>query len=277
MNFYSDGLEEAKNKFKKIYKTLGKAKQITSEINIPTEFEKAVVLRNTEIEISDIEDRINRLNQDIDFIIDSFELAEAKNAAILDGLIAGVLNMDEGTMGLGSYLNGIDRRDLINAILIACEDVTAHKMGVHYSLEEGLGPDSDIEECYNNNAYAICCATYVAMVLYKSGVIAPDNINPYYFHSINGIRSMVSDSGWKQVSVDWDEVTLDKLEPGDIVMNTTHSGEEHVLIYIGNGLFWDNTGCAINNGQQPSGNPRSYYDRIDEVWRLPEESEDNEK
>ena len=146
-------------------------------------------------------------------------------------------------------------------IIKACEDVTQTFLsrGAHYSLDSGL-ISGDIAKSYNE-AQAACCATYVSMVLYKSGVLTEEQINAYNYHwtGDGGVPDMLAAAGWRQVSPS-------EAQAGDVI----NKFGVHVLIYAGNGMCWDQTSCVVSSsGASPSGTTRSYDISNCQVWRAP--------
>ena len=145
-------------------------------------------------------------------------------------------------------------------ILGACQEVTQEFLsrGASYTLENLIW--GDIERCYRDSTQ-ICCATYVSMVLYKSGALTPAQINAYNYHwtGDGGIPSMLAAAGWHQVSPS-------EAQPGDVVNDFT----VHAMIYAGNGQVWDQTSCVYSSrGEPPCKTTRSYDISGCQIWRAP--------
>ena len=132
---------------------------------------------------------------------------------------------------------------------------------VHYSLTDLVW--NNIEASSDFSKYSCCCATYVSVVLYKSGALEPDFINKYnynYTGTVNagGVSTMLRDAGWIKVSEE-------EAEPGDVCVY-----DGHTFIYAGGNDIWDqNSGCY-----QPTGGTlsqwnyyKSTYDL--DIWRMP--------
>ena len=151
-------------------------------------------------------------------------------------------------------------------ILSTCEEVMNDmiKRNVHYSTS----PDKLI---WNNikasseHSYA-CCATYVSIVLYKSGMLTEQQINAYNYNATfeGGISNMLQAAGWHKVS-------HSEIQPGDVINNYG----VHALIYAGGNKVYDQScGVVSSNGAPPKGGPYdawSWYSGNSnvEVWRAP--------
>lgn len=147
-------------------------------------------------------------------------------------------------------------------ILAVCEEITRTfiERNGHYSTQWDKLIHNDIEKCYNESQY-ICCATYVSMVLYKAGLLTAEQINSYGYHSTyaEGIPAMLKAAGWTQV-------TAGEIQPGDVVNDET----VHVLIYAGNGQFWDQTSAVVSSyGTPPTGTTCTYNLSGCQIWRAP--------
>ena len=130
---------------------------------------------------------------------------------------------------------GIDVSTVMGGeILQVCQAVTDHynAIGAYYSV----GGDliwNNIEACWDHRA--ICCATYVSMVLYQSGLLTADQINEYNYHYTGpgGIPNMLQAAGWQKVP-------FSEIQPGDVL----NSSGYHVMIYAGNGMVYDQNTCT---------------------------------
>ncbi len=156
------------------------------------------------------------------------------------------------------------------SILAACEEVTQGMIGrqVHYSLSTSELIFSNIESA-SNSSYA-CCATYVSVVLLKSGALTPEQINAYNYNytGSGGVPDMLAAAGWRMVS-------HDEIQPGDVI----NDYGIHVMIYAGGDMVYDNNTCVIKrSGEKPygyGGGPikGSWSRRIGnpnvQVWRAP--------
>ncbi len=118
--------------------------------------------------------------------------------------------------------------------------------GWHYSQGSDL-IYNDIESQSNNPRKAVCCASFVAEVLYRAGIFDAATINNYYYHTANtGIAKLLSEHGWIMIT------DYDSLQPGDIAFNPGH-----VQIYAGrdsNGtMLWYSEGSqyAVNSRKEP--------------------------
>lgn len=150
-------------------------------------------------------------------------------------------------------------------ILTVCKEVTDDMLSrnVHYSLTNLT--HGNIESA-STHPYA-CCATYVSVVLYKSGLLTEEQINAYNYNYTGngGIPDMLKAAGWTQVS-------HDEIQPGDVINDVG----VHVLIYAGDGKVWDQNCGVINaGGSPPTGEPYNgwetqYKGRSNvQVWRAP--------
>lgn len=92
---------------------------------------------------------------------------------------------------------------------------------------------NDIETTSESDSGYVC-ATYVAVVLYRSGLLTADQINAYNYHwtGAGGIPDMLEAAGWQQVSTS-------EAQEGDVCVNYT----VHTFIYAGGDLIYDES-CA---------------------------------
>lgn len=149
-------------------------------------------------------------------------------------------------------------------ILQTCEEVMNDMIArnVHYSTENLTWQNI---EAATNHPYA-CCATYVSIVLYKSGALTADQLNAYNYNytGSGGLPDMLAAAGWREVS-------HDEIQPGDVI---NHYGQ-HALIYAGGDMVYDqNCGVVSSGGRAPIGAPFNgwsrYKGRADvQVWRAP--------
>lgn len=149
-------------------------------------------------------------------------------------------------------------------ILEVCEEVMNDMISrnVHYSTENLIWKDI---EASLNHPYA-CCATYVSIVLYKSGLLTEDQINAYNYHytGSGGVPDMLAAAGWTKVS-------HDEAQPGDVINDVG----THVMIYAGGNLIYDECcGVVSSDGNPPIGAPYENWNDYKgkdsvQVWRAP--------
>ena len=149
-----------------------------------------------------------------------------------------------------------------NSILAACNEVTQEFLNrnARYSVADTELISGDIERCWTDSK-SICCATYVSLVLYRSGALTPEQINAYNYHwtGSGGIPDMLKAAGWHQVSAS-------EAQPGDVVVDYT----VHAMIYAGNGKVWDQSSCVISSsGNPPTRSETQYNISSCQVWRAP--------
>lgn len=133
---------------------------------------------------------------------------------------------------------------------------------VHYSTSNLTWGDI---EAASTHPYA-CCATYVSVVLYKSGILTADQMNAYNYNytGSGGLPDMLSAAGWTEVS-------HSEIQPGDVINEVG----VHALIYAGGNMVYDqNCGVVSSYGNPPIGGPYdgwSYYNGKAnvQVWRAP--------
>ena len=150
-----------------------------------------------------------------------------------------------------------------------CQQLTTYLMSknAHYNADHPKA--GDINYNYNNPDYNICCATYVAIALWKSGKLTEDFINRYNYNwtGNRGIPTMLKDAGW--VSIPPKQAT-----PGDVIVNY----EIHAAICAGNAevstngtvscKIWDEASATIGtHGEMPFGTTYSYNITNCQVWR----------
>ena len=148
-------------------------------------------------------------------------------------------------------------------ILETCEEITQLFLDreAHYSVNTNKLIRGDIERCYEEAQY-ICCATYVSLVLYRSGALTPEQINAYNYDwtKDGGMPDMLEAAGWQLLSPS-------EAQPGDVV-NDYYGG--HVLIYAGEGKCWDQNSCVYSSsGRAPLRRTVSYNLDGCQIWRQP--------
>lgn len=149
-------------------------------------------------------------------------------------------------------------------VLDVCEEVMNDmiKRNVHYSL---TNLTSGNIKAASQHPYA-CCATYVSIVLYKSGLLTESQINAYNYNYTGdgGIPDMLRAAGWRQVQ-------HSEIQPGDVINDYGN----HVLIYAGGNKVYDQTcGVVSSSGRPPKGGPYDYWSHYKgnsnvQVWRSP--------
>ena len=138
-------------------------------------------------------------------------------------------------------------------VIEVCEKMAQYLVSkdAHYGAKQWV----DIETSYNNPDGDVVCATYVSLVLWKSGMIPKEIINRHNFHYTGDFKAMLTDAGYHQVSAS-------EAQPGDVALNNP-GPKGHVLIYAGEGrYFWDEScGVWTKSRGQPNGKVRdtSYY------------------
>ena len=181
----------------------------------------------------------------------------------------GVVRMDRRTQAARDYyeqLKDLEKPIVTGGdILTVCEQVMNDMIarGVTYSVSDLTWGNIEAAATYPH----ACCATYVSIVLYQSGLLTLDQVNSfnYNYTGSGGIPDMLAAAGWTQVS-------HDEIQPGDVINDVGN----HVLIYAGDGLVYDqNCGVVSSSGRQPFGGPYSawfnrYYGNGNvQVWRAP--------
>lgn len=106
----------------------------------------------------------------------------------------------------------------------------------HYSVGNDLYW-YDIRSSSNNPNKATCCATYIGVCLYKSGIFSEDEINSFNYNWAPYIYSFLVLNGWIEID------DYDNIKPGDIVFETDNDSVDHVQIYAGDGK-WFNAGST---------------------------------
>lgn len=175
-------------------------------------------------------------------------------------------SMSERISRARKYLNECPnwKRSNGSDILSVCEEVMNDMIArnVHYSLQNLKW--GNIEEASKHSH--VCCATYVSIVLYKSGYLTETQINSYNYNwtGQGGIPDMLKAAGWSKVS-------HSDIQPGDVINNYG----KHVLIYAGDGKVYDQScGVVSSSGNPPKGAAYSGWSRYSgnsnvEVWRAP--------
>lgn len=179
----------------------------------------------------------------------------------------GIPRMDVRTAAARKYYDEFKDKEKPTGggnVLEVCEQVMNDMISrnVHYSTSNLTW--GDIEGA-STHPYA-CCATYVSVVLYKSGLLTVDQLNAYNYNytGSGGIPDMLAAAGWTQVS-------HDQIQPGDVI----NEPGVHALIYAGGNLVYDqNCGVVSSKGRPPIGGPYDAWSRYNgranvQVWRAP--------
>lgn len=147
-----------------------------------------------------------------------------------------------------------------SGIIATCQEVTQEFLNrnARYSVSNLIW--GNIEKCWTDSE-CICCASYVSLVLYRSGALTPSQINAYNYHytGSGGVPDMLQAAGWQQVSPS-------QAQPGDVVIDYG----VHAMIYAGDGKVWDQTSCVISSsGNPPTRTTTSYNISGCQIWRSP--------
>ena len=141
-----------------------------------------------------------------------------------------------------------------------CSEIT--QMLISRNATYGPGTYGNIRKVYESDN-CVVCATYVSLVLYKTGLLTEDQINGFNYHFTGDYPAMLKAAGWKQVS-------KSDLKPGDVINkpSTVSYGGGHVVIYVGNNTIWDQNSATNKTGK---GSSASYYINNPEyiAWRSP--------
>lgn len=106
----------------------------------------------------------------------------------------------------------------------------------HYSVGNDLYW-YDIKNSLNNPNKATCCATYIGVCLYKSGIFSEEEMNSFNYNWAPYIYSFLVLNGWLEIN------NYNDLKSGDIVFETDSDSVDHVQIYAGAGK-WFNAGST---------------------------------
>ena len=144
-----------------------------------------------------------------------------------------------------------------------CQEIT--QMLIDRNAVYGAYTYNDIETTYKSDP-GVVCASYVSLVLYKSGLMSAEQINAYNYHYTVDYPNMLRAAGWK-------EVDKSDLQPGDVLNKPGDGNQGHVVIYVGNGLIYDQTSAVVSSsGKAPTGQPNSVSGYIGSgyvAWRAP--------
>ncbi len=147
-----------------------------------------------------------------------------------------------------------------------CEEIT--KLFMSRNAHYGAQTYGNIEKVYNSDT-SLVCATYTSLVLYRSGLLTPAQINSYNYHLTSDYPNMLKAAGWHTVS-------KSDLKPGDVLNKPRPSSSVpgHVVIYIGDGLVYDQKSAVISSsGTPPTGKPANASRYINDssfvAWRAP--------
>ena len=146
--------------------------------------------------------------------------------------------------------SGISGGNYADSIISACQQLTQaflNRPGAHYSVGSDL-ISGDIDRCINEGT-AICCATYVAMVLRVAGILPAEYINQFNYHwtGSGGIPDMCDNATLPDGTKIFQRIDPSQAQPGDIVNDYTI----HAMIYWGNGTVWDQDTCVGSRSNAP--------------------------
>lgn len=143
-----------------------------------------------------------------------------------------------------------------------CKEVTETLLKRHAKYAPGTY--GNIKKVYEKDN-CVVCATYVALVLYRSGLMTEQQINKYNYHYTGegGIPNMLKAAGWKKVS-------KSNLKPGDVINKPSYRayGGGHAVMYVGHGTVWDET-SATNKTKKGKSASRYINNSGFVAWRAP--------
>lgn len=130
--------------------------------------------------------------------------------------------------------------------------------GWHYSVNGTELIYNDIERQSNNPNKAVCCASFVAEVLYRAGIFTAEELNSstFNYHWAPDFDDFLEGKGWTKIT------DYNSMQPGDIAV---YSG--HVQIYAGknsNGtmvFFSEGSDEAVKEKSYVTGQPYTALDR----------------
>lgn len=122
---------------------------------------------------------------------------------------------------------------------------------------------------FNGTGRAVCCSTYVSLVLYRSGTFTADFMNKYNYNTPEGLDEMLTDAGWELVSEE-------EAQPGDICNFTETEEFRHSFIYAGGNEIYDQRSGAYGESydEEPAYGTRECWetwcrDADVRVYRMP--------
>lgn len=148
-------------------------------------------------------------------------------------------------------------------IAAVCQEIT--QMLIERNAHYGAYTYNNIRQTYESDP-GVVCASYVALVLYRSGLMTEDQLNAYNYHYTVDFPNMLRAAGWTQVD-------KSDLQPGDVLNKPGDGNYGHVVIYVGDGLIYDQTSAVVSSsGTPPTGGPKSVEGYIGDgyvAWRAP--------
>lgn len=184
----------------------------------------------------------------------------------------------------GEYLLGLERRrksewtlfqtgymDILDKwcspggdIIELCVEVMEELMeyNVQYTLTDLVWNNIELSNDYST--YGVCCATYVATVIYRAELMDAEFMNSYNYNVASVIGDMCEAAGWIRID------DPDDAEPGDVC-----GWWEHAFIYAGGNEIYDQaSGCISEKGAPPVGGTRSKWNEYKEkdglfIYRAP--------
>lgn len=126
------------------------------------------------------------------------------------------------------------------------------RTGANYSIFDTCCGDIDMSLNFNST----CCATFVATVLYKAGIVTKDEINGVKDGNYNYVPVLCD---FFDENINFIEVPVDQMLPGDIAVE---SDEKHIQIYKGDNEWY-------SKGKRDMGTVtiNENADRIEKVYR----------
>lgn len=167
----------------------------------------------------------------------------------------------EWTLFQTGYYDKLDKWHSDASLVDAAYEVADHFMNngleVHYAGDDVEEAENNGRHCVYNDIqgswdmpvqdpehYGIVCATYVALSLWRSGLVDESVINNCGYNGCSGLKNMLVSEGWQKIT------NSSELQEGDVVFQPGH-----VLIYVGDGKCIDQAYCAKrSNGDDDRGN-----------------------
>ena len=152
-------------------------------------------------------------------------------------------------------------------VLAGCEEVMNDLLNhnVQYSLTNLT--QGDIKAASDFSRYDCCCCTYVSVVLYKTGILEEEDINPYNYNWCPTTKDMLNNA--VKIGKATKILNVNDAQPGDVCVY-----DDHAFIYAGDNEVWDQrSGCISSEGNPPergtySGWSTYKYDPTLEIWRM---------
>lgn len=183
------------------------------------------------------------------------------------GVTEGELPSGNEYISIGTA-SGKNSEIILEKCVEVMNELLLYDVSYYSNLDQLVWKDIEKSGDFTNSNRAVCCSTYVALVLYRAGIFTEDFMNQYNYNSPEGLDKMFKEAGWIMVSEE-------EAQPGDVCNFTRDKDFRHSFIYAGENKIWDETsGAKKSDGTPPARGTKelwNYYTSNADVrvYRMP--------